>query len=60
MVERSQWRGNPDHPYRTNPLLKVTSVPTVLLIRDDEAIVRAEKDEDFENIELLSMMAHNE
>lgn len=53
IVKRSEWSGRSDHPYKQSPLLKAKGVPTILLIAGGEVVMRAEKDEDFENVELL-------
>ena len=53
IVKRSEWSGRADHPYKQCALLKAKGVPTILLIVGGEVVMRAEKDEDFENIELL-------
>lgn len=53
IVKRSEWSGRADHPYKQSALLKAKGVPTILLIVGGEVVMRAEKDEDFENIELL-------
>ena len=53
IVKRSEWSGRADHPYKQSALLKAKGVPTVLLFSNGEVVMRAEKDEDFENVELL-------
>jgi thioredoxin-like negative regulator of GroEL len=59
IVKRSEWSGRADHPYKQSAFLKVRGVPTVLLIGNgDSILMRAEKDEDFDNLELLEMIAH--
>jgi hypothetical protein len=40
--------------------LKVRGVPSVLLLREGEVVARAETDADFENVELLQMIAKPE
>ena len=60
IVQRSEWRGNPDHPYKKSSFLKVRGVPTVVLIREGDIIMRADKDEDFDNEELLLSIAKPE
>ena len=60
IVQRSEWSGRADHPYKQSPLLKARGVPTVLLIREGEVVMRAEKDEDFDNEDLLLMIAKHE
>jgi hypothetical protein len=53
IVKRAEWSGKADHPYKKSALLKARGVPTILLIAGGEVVMRAEKDEDFENVELL-------
>lgn len=53
IVKREEWSGRADHPYKQSALLKARGVPTILLIAGGEVVMRAEKDEDFENVELL-------
>jgi hypothetical protein len=61
IVERSTWVGRSDHPYKASSFLKVKGVPTILVIAHGDTIVmRAEKDEDFQNKELLTMIAKGE
>ena len=60
IVERSEWSGRSDHPYKQSALLKAKGVPTVLLIKDGEVVMRAERDEDFDNEDLLLMIARHE
>jgi hypothetical protein len=60
IVERAKWSGRSDHPYKQSPLLKAKGVPTVLLIREGEVLMRAERDEDFDNAELLLSIARHE
>jgi hypothetical protein len=61
IVERATWSGRSDHPYKTNSFLKVRGVPTILvIINGDQIVMRAEKDEDFQNPELLNMIAKGE
>ena len=57
---RAEWSGRADHPYKANPMLKVRGVPSLLLMRENEVIARAETDDDFKNIELLQMIAKPE
>ena len=56
VIDREEWRGVATHPYRVHSKLKVKGVPTVLLIAEGEVMARAEKDEDFDNVELLEMI----
>jgi len=60
VVERSAWSGRSDHPYKQSALLKVKGVPTVLLIRQGEVVMRAETDDDFDNQELLLAIAKHD
>lgn len=60
IVKRSEWSGRADHPYKKSAFLKAKGVPTLLLIREGEIVMRAEKDEDFDNEELLMMIAKPE
>lgn len=53
IVKRAEWSGRADHPYKQSSLLKAKGVPTILLIVGGQVVMRAEKDEDFENVELL-------
>jgi hypothetical protein len=57
---RDEWVGKADHPYKANPVLKVRGVPSVLLLREGEVVARAETDADFENVDLLQMIAKPE
>eukprot|EP00347_Sterkiella_histriomuscorum_P018698 403344517 len=57
---REEWKGNNEHPYKANPALKVRGVPSLLLMREGEVVARAETDEDFNNLELLQMIAKPE
>jgi len=60
-VQRAAWSGRSDHPYKQSPLLKAKGVPTLLLIQDgSQVVMRAERDEDFDNHELLEMIANHE
>jgi Eukaryotic protein of unknown function (DUF953) len=60
IVQRSTWSGRSDHPYKQSPLLKAKGVPTLLLIQGgDQVVMRAERDEDFDNHELLTMIAEH-
>jgi hypothetical protein len=59
IVQRETWVGCSDHPYKASSLLKVRGVPTILVIsHGDTIIARAEKDEDFQNKDLLNMIGH--
>jgi hypothetical protein len=42
IVERDEWVGNFEHPYKASELLKVTGVPTALLIKDGKIEARAD------------------
>jgi Eukaryotic protein of unknown function (DUF953) len=55
IVKRAEWSGRADHPYKQSALLKAKGVPTILLLANGgtEVVMRAERDEDFDNIELL-------
>jgi hypothetical protein len=54
-VDRASWKGTPLHPYKASPFLKVKGVPTVLgILGGLDIVMRAEADEDFQNLELLS------
>jgi thioredoxin-like negative regulator of GroEL len=57
---RSEWVGNSEHPYKKHQVFKVRGVPTVLLVRDNQVLTRAENDADFENDDLLAMIAKPE
>lgn len=41
IVERSEWVGNYQHPYKSSELLQVTGVPSALLIKDGRIEARA-------------------
>ena len=45
-VERSEWKGNSDHPYRQDPF-NVQSVPAILLFEGETELHRAEELSDF-------------
>ena len=61
IVERGTWVGRSDHPYKASSFLKVRGVPTILVISNGDTIVmRAEKDEDFQNIDLLTMIGQGQ
>ena len=58
-VDRASWKGSPLHPYKASPFLKAKGVPTVLgILGGLDIVMRAEADEDFQNIELLSAIAN--
>ncbi|TNV80028.1 hypothetical protein FGO68_gene3717 [Halteria grandinella] len=50
----------PQHPYKQSKLIKLKGIPTVVLVRNGEVVLRAEKDEDFTNVGLLSMIAQHD
>jgi len=60
IVKRAEWSGKSDHPYKQSQFLRVRGVPTVLLIGHGQVLARAEKDEDFDNQELLLQIARHE
>jgi len=60
IVKRAEWSGRSDHPYKQSALLKAKGVPTVLLLHGGDVAMRAERDEDFDNHELLMAIAHHE
>ena len=60
IVKRAEWSGRSDHPYKQSQFLRVRGVPTVLLIADGQILARAERDEDFDNQDLLLQIARHE
>ncbi|KAM9985052.1 hypothetical protein ACTFIY_009496 [Dictyostelium cf. discoideum] len=34
-IEREGYKGNPNHPYRTNPQIKLTAIPTLMCFTKD-------------------------
>ena len=42
IVERAEWVGNYEHPYKASELLQVTGVPTAMLIKDGKIVARAD------------------
>lgn len=61
IIARGDWMGNPSHPYKTNPVLKVKGVPTLVVFAHGDTIVcRTNCDDDFLNIDLLNMIAKGE
>ena len=61
IVDRASWKGVPLHPYKASSFLKAKGVPTVLLISGgDNIVMRAENDEDFQNKDMLTMIAKGE
>ena len=59
VVEKKEsWK--PGHFYKVHPVLKVKGVPTIVLLKDNEVVLRAENDEDFFNVELLTAIAKPE
>jgi thiol-disulfide isomerase/thioredoxin len=60
IVQRSEWSGRSDHPYKQSALLKAKGVPTLLLLQGGQVVMRAERDEDFDNEELLMAIAKPE
>ena len=61
IVERATWVGRSDHPYKASSFLKVRGVPTILVIsHGDTILMRAEKDEDFQDKDLLTMIAQGQ
>mgnify|MGYP003339058665 CR=1 FL=1 len=61
IVERGTWVGRSDHPYKASSFLKVRGVPTILVIsHGDHIVMRAETDDDFQNKELLQMIAQGQ
>ena len=57
---RGEWSGRSDHFYKQHPVLKCKGVPSVLLVREGEVVARAETDADFDNQDLLQMIAQPE
>lgn len=57
---KAEWSGNSEHPYKKHPIMKVRGVPSVLLVRDGVVLTRADTDADFENADLLAMIAKPE
>ena len=54
VVDRASGKGTPLHPYKASPFLKCKGVPTILgILGGLDVVIRAENDEDFQNIELL-------
>ena len=45
MPTRDEWVGVKDHPYKTNHILKVSAVPSVLLVIDGKVVMRAANDD---------------
>ncbi|KAI3639361.1 hypothetical protein MIR68_002891 [Amoeboaphelidium protococcarum] len=35
---RSEWKQNPQHPYKVNPLLKISRIPTLLRFASDGSV----------------------
>ena len=66
-VTKEEWVGNTKHAYKADPRLRVRGVPTVLLVKRAEGgtqkwevVNRIEKDADFQNKELLQLVARHE
>ena len=61
VVDKASWKGTkrtPLHPYKASPFLKCKGVPTILgILGGMDVVIRAENDEDFQNIELLKSIA---
>jgi hypothetical protein len=53
IVERSEWVGNYNHPYKSSELLQVTGVPTAILIKDGKVEARASTFKHFQDKDLL-------
>ena len=61
VVDKASWKGSkrtPLHPYKASPFLKCKGVPTILgILGGMDVVIRAENDEDFQNIQLLKSIA---
>ena len=54
IVEQQQWSGRSDHPYKQDKVLKLRSVPTVILFQNGRDIVaKIDRDEEFQNHEMF-------
>ena len=40
LVKREGYKGNPDHPYRTHPLIKLQSIPTLIQFKNGKEVGR--------------------
>ena len=58
-VERSDWIGK-NHPYKAHGDLQAGGVPCVLLWGNGQVLARAESRDDFQNEDLLTMIASGE
>lgn len=56
-VLRSEYRGNPDFPYRTHDKIKLTGVPTVVKYVNGEVKGRCVDDECHSKDKLTSLLA---
>ena len=58
VVENSkEWVGVPTHPYKKHPIIKAGGVPSVVLVKEGQALLRAESRNDFRNSDLLRGIA---
>ena len=57
--DKTTWCGVQTHPYKTHPVLKAGGVPCVVLVdaASKQVRVRAENADDFNNEDLLAMIA---
>ncbi|KAF0972675.1 hypothetical protein FDP41_008924 [Naegleria fowleri] len=58
LVERSEYKGNPQYPYRTHPDLRVKSIPTFILwnAKDDEK-ARTDNFNDLDRLDAMRVAA---
>ena len=60
VVDKTTWCGVATHPYKVHPVLKAGGVPSVMLVLNNQVMVRAESGDDFANEDLLNAIASGE
>ena len=59
-IDKTTWGGVATHPYKVHPVLKAGGVPSVMLVINNQVMVRAESGDDFANEDLLNAIATGE
>ena len=60
VIDKTTWCGVATHPYKVHPVLKAGGVPSVMLVINNQVMVRAESGDDFANEDLLNAIATGE
>ncbi|KAK8815104.1 hypothetical protein WA556_007138 [Blastocystis sp. ATCC 50177/Nand II] len=56
LVKRDGYKGNPNHPYRLHPLIKLQSIPTIIQFKDGKEVGRCVEKECRDEDKLYAMM----